>query len=95
MQRDNPYVAQITPMLRSGLIDEMSFRFMITSGRWSDDWAEYHIHAVDIHRGDVAIVGYGANPLTAGAGLRAKRAGVPAALERARLVDALRDRRTA
>jgi HK97 family phage prohead protease len=70
LQPDNPYVAQITPLLRSGLIDEMSFRFMITSGRWSDDWSEYHIHAVDIHRGDVAIVGYGANPLTAGAGLR-------------------------
>jgi hypothetical protein len=31
---------------------------------------EYHINEVDIHRGDVAIVGYGANPHTAGAGLR-------------------------
>lgn len=70
LQLDNPYVAQITPLLRSGLIDEMSFRFTITSGRWSDDWSEYHIHSVDLNRGDVAIVGYGANPHTAGAGLR-------------------------
>jgi HK97 family phage prohead protease len=74
LQRDNPWVQQIEPMLRSGLIDEMSFRFMITSGRWSDDWMEYHIHAVDIHRGDVAIVGYGANPHTAGSGLRSQQA---------------------
>ena len=70
LQRDNPHVAEIVPMLRSGLIDEMSFRFMITSGRWNEAWDEYHIHAVDLDRGDVAIVGYGANPLTAGSGLR-------------------------
>lgn len=66
----DPDTAYIVPKLRSGLIDEMSFRFMITSGRWSDDWMEYHIHAVDIHRGDVSIVGYGANPHTTGSGLR-------------------------
>lgn len=67
---DDRDVQYIVPKLSSGLIDEMSFRFRITSGRWSEDWTEYHIHAVDIHRGDVAIVGYGANPLTAGSGLR-------------------------
>lgn len=64
-------VDYIVPKLRSGLIDEMSFKFRITSGQWSPDWMEYHINNVDIHRGDVAIVGYGANPHTAGAGLRA------------------------
>lgn len=63
-------VAYIAPKLRSGLIDEMSFRFFITKGQWSPDWTEYHIEEVDIHRGDVAIVGYGANPATAGSGLR-------------------------
>lgn len=65
-------VAYIAPKLRSGLIDEMSFKFRITSGQWSPDWTEYHINEVDIHRGDVAIVGYGANPHTAGATLRAQ-----------------------
>lgn len=63
-------VAYIVPKLRSGLVDEMSFKFMITLGSWSPDWMEYHIDGADIHRGDVAIVGYGANPHTAGAGLR-------------------------
>lgn len=63
-------VRYIAPKLAAGLIDEMSFRFRILAGRWSDDYMTYHIHAVDLHRGDVAIVGYGANPHTAGAGLR-------------------------
>jgi HK97 family phage prohead protease len=63
-------VAYIVPKLRAGLIDEMSFKFMITKGSWSPDWMEYHIDEVDMHRGDVAIVGYGANPHTAGSGLR-------------------------
>lgn len=64
-------VAYIAPKLRSGLVDEMSFRFRILAGSWSPDWMEYHIEEYDIHRGDVAIVGYGANPHTQGAGLRA------------------------
>jgi len=68
-------VAYIVPKLRSGLVDEMSFRFVINSGAWSPDWMEFHIESVDIHRGDVAIVGYGANPATAGSGLRAAKSG--------------------
>jgi HK97 family phage prohead protease len=62
-------VAYIAPKLRSGLIDEMSFAFRIESGQWSPDYSEYRINRYDIHRGDVAIVGYGANPYT-GASLR-------------------------
>lgn len=50
--------------IASGLINEMSFRFSITRGQWSPDFMEYHIEEVDIDRGDVAIVGYGANPHT-------------------------------
>lgn len=63
-------VAYIAPKLRSGLIDEMSFAFRIDAGRWSPDYTEFRINRVDIHRGDVAIVGFGANPATAGSGLR-------------------------
>jgi HK97 family phage prohead protease len=62
-------VAYITPKLRAGLIDEMSFAFRIESGQWSPDYTEYRINRYDIHRGDVAIVGYGANPYT-GASMR-------------------------
>lgn len=63
-------VQYIVPKLRSGLIDEMSFAFRIDAGRWSPDYTEYRIDKTDIHRGDTAIVGFGANPATAGSGLR-------------------------
>ena len=59
-------VAYITPKMRSGLIKEMSFKFRITNGVWNDDYTEYRINAFDLHRGDVAIVGYGASPWTDG-----------------------------
>lgn len=74
LDREDQDVAYIAPKLRAGLIDEMSFMFRITSGQWSPDYTEYRIQSYDIHRGDVAIVGYGANPHTAGAGLRSKAA---------------------
>jgi uncharacterized protein len=63
-------VAYIVPKLESQLIDEMSFAFRIEAGSWSPDYTEYRINKYDIHRGDVAIVGYGANPATS-ANLRA------------------------
>lgn len=57
-------VAYAAPKIRSGLYDEMSFRFSITAGQWSPDYTEYRIDSVDLNRGDVSIVGYGANPAT-------------------------------
>ncbi|WP_319460082.1 HK97 family phage prohead protease [Micromonospora sp. RTP1Z1] len=65
-------VAYIAPKLRARLVDEMSFAFRIESGTWSPDWTQFRIDQVDIHRGDTAIVGYGANPAT-DAGLRHAR----------------------
>jgi HK97 family phage prohead protease len=72
-------VAYIVPKLRAGLVDEMSFAFRIEAGQWSPDYEEYRITRYDIHRGDVAIVGYGANPHTE-SGVRAR----PAESSRAR-----------
>jgi len=66
-------VNYIAPKLDAGLIDEMSFAFRIESGTWSPDYTEYRIHEVDMHRGDVSIVGWGANPHTSG-GLSKKSA---------------------
>jgi len=60
-------VSYIVPKLQSGLINEMSFMFMITSGQWSPDYEEFRINSYDIDRGDVSIVGYGANPATTAA----------------------------
>ncbi|MEU8531587.1 HK97 family phage prohead protease [Streptomyces parvulus] len=78
-------VAYIAPKLRAGLVDEMSFAFRIESGQWSPDYTEYRINRYDIHRGDVAIVGYGANPYT-GASVR-QRAAAPLANRARALVD--------
>ncbi|WP_425244845.1 HK97 family phage prohead protease [Streptomyces sp. NEAU-NA10] len=80
-------VAYIAPKLKAGLIDEMSFAFRIESGQWSPDYTEYRINRYDIHRGDVAIVGYGANPHT-GASLR-QPAAAPSGRARALLEIAL------
>ena len=63
-------VAYIAPKLRAGLIDEMSFAFRIKAGQWSPDYSEFRINVAEVHRGDVAIVGFGANPFTQ-SGLRA------------------------
>jgi HK97 family phage prohead protease len=76
-------VAYIAPKLKAGLVDEMSFAFRIESGQWSPDYTEYRITRYDIHRGDVAIVGYGANPYT-GASVR-KDAAAPSSRARALL----------
>lgn len=83
MSLANPFVAQVEYALTTELLDEMSFRFMITAGAWSDDYTSFTIHAYEIHRGDTSIVGYGANPHTAGSGLRAAKdpAAAVAALE--------------
>lgn len=74
-------VAYIAPKLRSKMVTEMSFRFRIIRGQWSPDYTEYRIEEYDIHRGDVAIVGYGANPTTDG-GLRSLVAPMPARLQK-------------
>jgi HK97 family phage prohead protease len=57
-------VQYIVPKLRSGLIDEMSFAFTIEASEWSPDFTELRIKQVNIDRGDVSIVGFGANPNT-------------------------------
>lgn len=66
---DVAYIASKLRVNETGrsLIDEMSFAFRIQRGMWSPDWTEYRIDEYEIHRGDVAIVGFGANPTTSGA----------------------------
>src|SRR3954471_4189941 len=91
LDAEDPDVAYIAPKLRAGLIDEMSFGFRIDSGTWSPDYEQYRINAADIHRGDVSIVGWGANPYTVGA-LRSEAVDVAlrlAKLRAARITDAL------
>lgn len=45
-------------------IDEMSFAFRITEFEWNESYDQFTIKEVDLHRGDVSAVNYGANPYT-------------------------------
>lgn len=45
-------------------IDQMSFAFRIVDWSWNDDYDQFTINEVDLDRGDVSAVNYGANPYT-------------------------------
>lgn len=66
----NPQVQALRSAMDRGDIDEMSFAFQVTDDEWSADWMNRSIRAVDINKGDVSAVNYGASPHTAGAKLR-------------------------
>jgi HK97 family phage prohead protease len=50
--------------LQDNAVDEMSFAFRVTRQQWSPDYDQRDILEVDIHRGDVSVVNFGANPAT-------------------------------
>jgi HK97 family phage prohead protease len=64
LDRDNSTVRDLASGLRRGDLTEMSFAFRIVRGTWSPDYTAYRIEQVDMHRGDVSVVNYGANPGT-------------------------------
>jgi phage head maturation protease len=45
-------------------VGEQSFMFTIEDGEWSEDYTEFRINQVNLDRGDVGPVTYGANPHT-------------------------------
>lgn len=57
-------VKDLVLAVEDGDITEMSFAFVIERGQWSPDYSEYRIEQVDLDRGDVSAVNYGANPYT-------------------------------
>lgn len=72
----DPKRGDVKDMLRAmerGDLAEASFKFRINAGQWSPDYLEYRITEVDLHRGDVSAVNFGANP-AASSGLRATTA---------------------
>jgi HK97 family phage prohead protease len=60
----DPDVRALLPKMRRGDLDEMSFAFRVNGQEWSDDYAERTITEVNLARGDVSIVSFGANPAT-------------------------------
>lgn len=72
----NPERSDVKDMVHAigdGNVDQMSFAFRIIRGQWSPDYTEYRILEVDLDRGDVSAVNYGANPNTS-ISARAKQA---------------------
>lgn len=62
----NPVVAGIQSAMERGDLDEMSFAFRVTRQEWNDSYTERWINEVNLNKGDVSIVNYGANPHTGG-----------------------------
>jgi HK97 family phage prohead protease len=59
-------VRDMVTAIEDGAVDEMSFAFRVPVGKslWSPDYDERSILEVDMHRGDVSVVNFGANPGT-------------------------------
>lgn len=66
-------VGDMVTALEDEAVDEMSFAFRVPAGKsiWSPDYDERSIVEVDMHRGDVSVVNFGANPATS-VGVRAQ-----------------------
>ena len=64
LNMDRQDVRDLASALNDKLITEMSFAFMIDNGSWDDDFTTYTLNQVNINRGDVSAVNYGANPYT-------------------------------
>jgi hypothetical protein len=68
----SPHVQALRSAMDRGDVDEMSFGFWITRQQWSPDYEQLDVIEVNLNKGDVSIVNYGANPATAGAQLNAR-----------------------
>lgn len=64
LNMDRTDVRDLASAINDKLITEMSFAFMIDEGEWDEEFTTYTLKQVDINRGDVSAVNYGANPYT-------------------------------
>jgi HK97 family phage prohead protease len=64
LDRTDPDVQRLEPKMLRGDMDEMSFAFRVKAQEWNDDETERRITEVSLHKGDVSVVNFGANPAT-------------------------------
>jgi hypothetical protein len=57
-------VQRLETKMERGDMDEMSFAFRVKADKWSDDDTERTLTEVSLHKGDVSVVNFGANPAT-------------------------------
>lgn len=63
---ERPDVQLLRAAIEDGAIDESSFAFRVVRQRWSEDYMRRWIQEVNLDKGDVSPVNYGANPHTGG-----------------------------
>jgi HK97 family phage prohead protease len=64
LDRRDPDVQRLETKMERGDMDEMSFAFRVKADKWSDDDTERTLTEVSLHKGDVSVVNFGANPAT-------------------------------
>lgn len=64
LEPSDPDVQRIQPKMQRGDLNEMSFAFRVVQQTWNADYTDRQITEVNMHKGDVSVVNYGANPAT-------------------------------
>lgn len=64
LDRRDPDVQRLETKMSRGDMDEMSFAFRVKADKWSDDDSQRRLTEVSLHKGDVSVVNFGANPAT-------------------------------
>ena len=88
----DPQAKSVYVKLDQGNYNEMSFAFRVKANTWTEDDTVRSLDEVSLHKGDVSIVNFGANPYTSVglrsmAELRAMAEQVDAAMARLRAAD--------
>jgi len=60
----DPDAARIAAKVASGLLSECSFAFRVMRQDWNEDRDQRVLREIDLNRGDVSVVTFGANPST-------------------------------
>ncbi|MEH0442455.1 MULTISPECIES: HK97 family phage prohead protease [unclassified Streptomyces] len=61
---EDPDVQRLRTKMKRGDMDEMSFGFRVKRQEWNEDYTERRLLEVSLHKGDVSVVNFGANPAT-------------------------------
>lgn len=64
LDRRDPDVQRLHVKMERGDMDEMSFAFRTIEHLWNDEETERRLLEVSLHKGDVSVVNFGANPAT-------------------------------
>lgn len=67
----SPIVQSLASAMERGDMDEMSIGFIAVTQQWSPNWDERRITEINLHRGDVSMVCWAANPAANGASMTA------------------------